>query len=572
MCYGCYDLAGDIVASQRTAMPAPTPDGMTYHHHTTYDNIPINDPNGSTTDWINPPPDHPYRAKGHQPDQSDGAMPMFMPPAVEARHNGQYVGHLEWTPEGKKVQIIHTVPDHRRQGIATAMWDHARSVEPEVQHSNNRTDLGRQWVDHEQSRMAAWDGTTAEPSPGWKPATTPFIARGMNISHPEDDHDMFHAINEGRATPDHMRRLVTNGGTGNAGIWWGTYSHPDSPDPHAYGSFGDFADHAGEGANPSESVANYHDSGEYHERTQDRKELGKADSIFAEVPVVMVGKRPKRGDAQWDPELHNPSNGLMGNSYLDDDEPVDLHEVHYHNGRDWHTVPMGGHQVTARWQDYHQERERQERALDEATGGYDADKADYFARGGQPLITFKDWIKGNGGLQNHNDQAKADFDPNYVHTPDPSWGEAPAWTASLRAASVPGYDFHLVNTSGYGDGTVAAYPQGTKPGPNNWHSAIQWDKDGQIAHVDTKPQHQGKGLARGLYEHVKGTYRPDLMHGVLTDDGKGFANAMGGQMRDETELQRRRDQRVVDNKLPYDQRADLHKNRGWPESWDAVQF
>lgn len=193
----------------------------------------------------------------------------------------------------------------------------------------------------------AWDGTTAEPSPGWKASTTPYVARGINVSHPIDDHDMFHAINEGRATPEHMRRLVTNGGTGNAGIWWGTYNHPDHPDPHAYGNFEDFAVHAGEGANPSESVAHYHDSGEYDERTQDRKALGKADSIFAEVPVVMVGKRPKRGDAPWDPELHNPAEGLMGNSYLDDNEPVDLHEMHYHNGRDWHTVPMQGHTVTA---------------------------------------------------------------------------------------------------------------------------------------------------------------------------------------------------------------------------------
>jgi hypothetical protein len=61
----------------------------------------------------------------------------------------------------------------------------------------------------------------------------------------------------------------------------------------------------------------------------------------------MVGKRPQRGGAPWDPELHNPADSLMGNSYLDDNEPVDLHEVHYHSGRGWVKVPMQGHQVLA---------------------------------------------------------------------------------------------------------------------------------------------------------------------------------------------------------------------------------
>lgn len=188
---------------------------------------------------------------------------------------------------------------------------------------------------------AAWSGETNEPSyPGYQSPTTPYIARGMNVSLPTDDHDLFHAINEHRATPEHMQRLVTNGGKSGAGIWWGTYSHPDAPDKHAYGNFDDFADHAGEGANPQESVANYHDSGEYQDRVNDAGGKQGPNQIFAETPVVMVGKRPQRGNAQWDPEIHNPPNGLMGNSYLDDDEPVELHEIHYHSGRDWVKVPM----------------------------------------------------------------------------------------------------------------------------------------------------------------------------------------------------------------------------------------
>jgi hypothetical protein len=41
---------------------------------------------------------------------------------------------------------------------------------------------------------------------------------------------------------------------------------------------------------------------------------------------------------------------------------------------------------------YRVERRRQELDLEAITGGYAADKADYLARGGRPLITFKQWL------------------------------------------------------------------------------------------------------------------------------------------------------------------------------------
>ncbi|AXN53906.1 hypothetical protein SEA_RABINOVISH_80 [Mycobacterium phage Rabinovish] len=136
-------------------------------------------------------------------------------------------------------------------------------------------------------------------------------------------------------------------------------------------------------------------------------------------------------------------------------------------------------------------------------------------------------------------------------------------------ASVPdGYNIHLVTTNGYGGGTVAAYPKTVrKPGPNNWHAGLQWDNYGKITHVDTKEPHRGKGLARALYEHVKQNYRPDLMHdSAISAEGKAFANAVGGQMFDADEYQRRRDQHDQEKKLPYEQRSQMWKERGWPSS------
>src|SRR4249920_1025257 len=84
--------------------------------------------------------------------------------------------------------------------------------------------------------------------------------------------------------------------------------------------------------------------------------------------------------------------------------------------------------------------------------------------------------------------------------------------APWRTAAVPGYQVHLHSTNGYGDGVAGLHPEGQIPTGGNWHSAIAWDNHGKITNLDTKREHQGKGLGRALYEHVKENWRPDLMH------------------------------------------------------------
>ena len=170
-------------------------------------------------------------------------------------------------------------------------------------------------------------------SESYKSSSTPFIARGTTVEFPENDHDLFHAIHERRATPEHLLRLITHNGEGNAGVWWGTYGgehREHDPEGTAYGDLVDFQDHTEAGANDDLAADYYVESGQYDPN----------DSIIAQVPVVMIGQRPKRGKELWDPEIHNPPNGLMGNSYLKDDEPVPLHEIHYHTGTDWMKVKM----------------------------------------------------------------------------------------------------------------------------------------------------------------------------------------------------------------------------------------
>jgi GNAT superfamily N-acetyltransferase len=93
-----------------------------------------------------------------------------------------------------------------------------------------------------------------------------------------------------------------------------------------------------------------------------------------------------------------------------------------------------------------------------------------------------------------------------------------------------------------GAGGVTAHPVGQRPSGSNWHSGITWENHGMITHADTKPEYQGQGLARALHQHILDNYRPDLMHGPphqLSQDGKAFAQAVGGQQWDPEEYKRR---------------------------------
>jgi GNAT superfamily N-acetyltransferase len=132
------DVAEDL---RRLAMPMPTPEGVTFHYHPTDDTIP-------TQPW----PADPTRQVG-----------LFSAPAVEARHDGRHVGHLEWDPYPyveddeepiPTVSMIKVHPDYQRHGIGTALWDFARRHEPDLEHSHVRTELGEKWVNHERSRTA----------------------------------------------------------------------------------------------------------------------------------------------------------------------------------------------------------------------------------------------------------------------------------------------------------------------------------------------------------------------------------------------------------------------------------
>lgn len=74
--------------------------------------------------------------------------------AAHALINGEVVAELTWwttkpdqrTAKGA-VRHVWTDPDYRRQGIATALWQYAHSLDvTKPRHSRNRTRDGKAWI------------------------------------------------------------------------------------------------------------------------------------------------------------------------------------------------------------------------------------------------------------------------------------------------------------------------------------------------------------------------------------------------------------------------------------------
>lgn len=76
--------------------------------------------------------------------------------SVVARdQSGAEVGGLVWGRYGTsdipgKIAYIHVEPEHQRNGLATAMYQHAldSGITPSPQHSPERSDAGEAWAKH----------------------------------------------------------------------------------------------------------------------------------------------------------------------------------------------------------------------------------------------------------------------------------------------------------------------------------------------------------------------------------------------------------------------------------------
>lgn len=101
-------------------------------------------------------PDTDYEMRYHTEDQGE-RRPRHV---IETRHpDGSVAGRLAWYgttgtihrievagPEDTGEHGLGNGQDHRRKGIATAMWDWGQEMTPRPRHSGDKTDQGKQWA------------------------------------------------------------------------------------------------------------------------------------------------------------------------------------------------------------------------------------------------------------------------------------------------------------------------------------------------------------------------------------------------------------------------------------------
>lgn len=135
----------------RLAMPAPLPQGIQFRPFDRGDEI------SQQLGWKHPNVSH----------QIGPGVAAYLP------GNHVPVGHIEWLDDRDadvaeqfgeppinpgEVSYINVDDPLRRQSIGTALFDHAQAHEPRVHHSEDRTELGKRWVNHEQSRNSVTAG------------------------------------------------------------------------------------------------------------------------------------------------------------------------------------------------------------------------------------------------------------------------------------------------------------------------------------------------------------------------------------------------------------------------------
>lgn len=114
----------------------------------------------NSEEW--PPRSQPGRSFGRTASLSEGESTTFgayrlvyttedqgesRPRHVVTAYDGSTIaGRLEWYGKTGEVREIDVRPEHRRRGLATAMWEFARDAPKTPKHSPQRTDDGDAWV------------------------------------------------------------------------------------------------------------------------------------------------------------------------------------------------------------------------------------------------------------------------------------------------------------------------------------------------------------------------------------------------------------------------------------------
>jgi len=72
---------------------------------------------------------------------------------ITAHHKGEQIGALTWDPGDGTILGVGVTPEHRRKGIATAMWDMAHTVPgTKPVHNPKHSEDAAHWIKHLESR------------------------------------------------------------------------------------------------------------------------------------------------------------------------------------------------------------------------------------------------------------------------------------------------------------------------------------------------------------------------------------------------------------------------------------
>jgi hypothetical protein len=83
-----------------------------------------------------------YKLRYEKPNMD---LPRHLITASKGPHD-EPVGMMSWHPQKHHVTGVNVDEEHRRQGLATAMWNMSQSIRPKPVHSADRTNAGDAWA------------------------------------------------------------------------------------------------------------------------------------------------------------------------------------------------------------------------------------------------------------------------------------------------------------------------------------------------------------------------------------------------------------------------------------------
>lgn len=528
-----------------------------------------------------------------------GELPDHYPfsPAHEGEHevraflDGKSIGQIRWgvadSPKRPNVTAGHIYSagvhrDYQRRGVASAMLDKAREIEPRVHHSSDLTDQGRAWSEKKASANIRLEPTGAD----YNRHITEYDVQGHGISLPEEDGfktqvrfeksdhpDLNHriiitqqhppVIPGGRTFGKDVGRMSYHPETGRVegiqthdafarkgvatGMWnlakqlheqHGTvapaHSETQTPDGKAWAStvaslsYAAFLRHTAAEEYRDSHLAPGTDDTPLHEMPDDiveHPEYYSGGSVHVS-PASRYHCDVEHQHAKSNAAHARGSLRQVGKALGKPDEPVTIyrsvpHHVTSINTGDWVALHPGYAQSHA------QSRLGKDYKILKATVpakhvNWNWDSLDEFGYNGPHVHHAEEHTDREPELPYHNEDGS-------VH--HPKTGAASTGETMSGRATIGGYEHAFIHFPGQG-GEAWSYPP-NQESPSRI-SEMVWDKDGTITSMGVHPEHRRKGVASAMWSHARGMGVPLRHSSERSDAGDAWARSIGGNLPERT--------------------------------------